>query len=238
MKWTKTDRERRRPMVRLPWNPMNAAHLRRGLGLSLTALLLLFFLSASSACHAEHIPTPFFQSAGVRGSGTVPAGTNGQRGRPQPPSRPHLAQWLRQHQNMSPQQQQRALRDEPGFNRLPPQRQQRLLKRLQQVDAMPPLQRERTLERIEALEKLSPQERAQVHNAMQEVGSLPPQRQRMMHRAFHELSQLPPEQRESALHSPPFRGEFSDRERQILTTLIKVQPYVPVNRPNVAYGAK
>jgi hypothetical protein len=240
MKWKKTRRDHRWTPVRSPWNPVNVVPFRRCFGPSLMTILLATFLGASSSCHAESSPVPFFQSgpAGAKGSGTVPAGMKGQRNRSQPPSRPHLAQWLRQHQNMSPQQQQRALRNEPGFNRLPPQRQQRLLDRLQQIDAMPPLQRERTLQRIEALERLSPQQRAQVHSAMQEVVSLPPQRQRMMHKAFRDLTHLPLDQREAALDSPQLKHQFSDRERQILTTLMRVQPNVPVNKPVVAEDAK
>lgn len=240
MKWKNKDRDRRRPPLHLSWNPMNLVPLRRCFGLSLMATLLAIFMGGSSSCHAESSPVPFSQSnpAAAKGSGTVPTDRKGQINRTQPPSRPHLAQWLRQHQNMSPQQQQRALRNEPGFNRLPPQRQQRLLNRLQQVDAMPPLQRERTLQRIEALERLSPQQRAQVHSAMQEVASLPPQRQRMLHKAFRDLSHVPLEQRKAALDSPQLRRQFSDRERQILITVMRVQPYVPVNKPIAAYDAR
>ena len=54
------------------------------------------------------------------------------------PQREHLGEWLRQHQNMPFPEQERALRTESGFNRLPPAKQQRLLERLQQLDAMPP----------------------------------------------------------------------------------------------------
>ena len=78
------------------------------------------------------------------------------------PDQEHLGQWLRQHQNMSFAAQERALRTEPGFNRLPPATQQRLLDRLQQLDAMPPAQRARRLQRLRTWERLSPEQRQQV----------------------------------------------------------------------------
>lgn len=219
---------------------MRTVLLRRSRGICLPAILLCIFLSGYSRCRAECGVAVFSQSgqAAPGQAAGAPTGNRDQNRRRQPPSRPHLAEWLRQHQNMSLKQQERALRNEPGFNRLPLERQQRLLSRLQQVNAMPPLQRERTLERMEALEKLSPQQREQVHSAMQEVGRLPAQRRQLMRKAFHDLSRLPQERRRAVLDSPQFKGQFSDRERQMLRTLMSVQPYRPVNRPDVEYGGK
>lgn len=136
----------------------------------------------------------------------------------------HLPQWFRQHQNLSPQDQQRALRNQPGFNRLPPWEQQRLFNRLQQLDTMPPARRERTLQRMEALERLSPEQRQQVRSAMQQVTMMPANRRWAMHNAFRYLSQLPPERRWAALNSPRFRAQFSNWERQTLGTLLSIQP--------------
>ena len=75
----------------------------------------------------------------------------------------HLGAWLNQHRGVPLQDQERMLRSDPSFNRLPQADQQRLVNRLHQVDQMPEAQRERTLARAEALERLSPQERAQVN---------------------------------------------------------------------------
>lgn len=152
----------------------------------------------------------------------------------------HLPEWFRQHQNLPPQAQERALRNEPGFSRLPVAVQQRLLKRLQQLDAMPPFERERTLQRMEALERLSPEQREQVRNAMQQVTMMPPDRRRMMHDAFHELSQMNPEQRWAVLNSARFRAQYSNWERQMLSTLLSVQPYTvgPIQGPGLQYGRR
>lgn len=56
------------------------------------------------------------------------------------------------------------------------------------------------------------------------------QRQRMIHNAFRDLSQLPPEQRRVELASRRFKGQFSDHERQILATLMNIQPDLPLRR--------
>jgi hypothetical protein len=147
---------------------------------------------------------------------------------PPQPEREHLGEWLRLHQNMSFPEQERALRTEPGFNRLPTARQQRLLERLQQLDAMPPAQRERMLERLETWERLSHEQRQQVRVGILEVHQMPFDRQIMMHRAVRDLSEFPPEQRGEILNSSEFRRHYSGYERQVLATLMLAQPYEPL----------
>ena len=144
------------------------------------------------------------------------------------PEREHLGEWLRQHQNMSFPEQERALRTEPGFNRLPPVRQQRLLERLQQLDAMPSGRRERMLERLETWERLSPEQRQQVRVGILEVHQMPFDRQILIHRAVRDLSEFPQSQRGEILNSPEFRRHYSDYERQVLGTLMLAQPYEPL----------
>ena len=146
------------------------------------------------------------------------------------PEREHLGEWLRQHQNMSFPEQERALRAEPGFNRFPPAKQQRLLQRLQQLDAMPPARRKRMLARLETWERLSPEQRQQVRVGILEVHQMPFDRQIMMHRAVRDLSEFPQPQRGEILNSPEFRRHYSDYERQVLGTLMLAQPYEPLRR--------
>lgn len=146
------------------------------------------------------------------------------------PQQEHLGEWLRQHQNMSFPEQERALRTEPGFNRLSPARQQRLLERLQQLDAMPPARRERMLARLEAWERLSQEQRQQVRAGILEVHQMPFDRQIMIHRAVRDLSEFPESKRGGILNSPEFRRHYSDYERQVLATLMMAQPYEPLRR--------
>ena len=152
-------------------------------------------------------------------------------------NQPHLGQWFRNHQYLTAEQQIQALRSEPGFNRLPPQEQLRLQNRLYQLNAMPPAQRERTLRHMEALEKLSPAQRQQMVQMMQQVSALPLDRQRRMHEAFRFLREFPVDQRQQILTSNAFQSQYSDSERQILSNLMRLEPYIPPATPgNPAQG--
>ena len=58
-----------------------------------------------------------------------------------------------------------------------------------------------------------------------------------MHDAFHTLSHVPPMQRQALLNSPEYQRRFSYQERQMLTTLMRVQPYTPPSyAPGMMYG--
>ena len=39
-------------------------------------------------------------------------------------------------------------------------------------------------------------------------------------------------QRQAILNSDRFRGQFSDQERNTISNLLAVEPYLPVQRPN------
>ena len=142
----------------------------------------------------------------------------------------HLAQWMDRHSNLSLPEQQRAL--EGGFKELPQQTQQRLRNQLNQLNNMPPEQRRRLLEHTEAMEQLTPPQRQQVRGAMQEYRALPIERRRMVARAFRDLREMPQPQRQAVLNSDRFRSQFSDEERNTLSSLLTVEPYIPVQRPN------
>ena len=144
---------------------------------------------------------------------------------------PHLGTWLQRHENLSPEQQEKALQSEPGFNQLPPETQERLLTRLRQLNKMPPEQRQRTVDRIEAMEHLTPQMRQQVRASFLDFRSLPPDRQRMVRKAFRDLREYPPEQRTAMMNSPKFQAQFSPQERSILSNILAVEPYQAIHGP-------
>lgn len=139
----------------------------------------------------------------------------------------HLGAWLNQHRNVPVQDQERMLRNDPTFNRLPQGDQQRLMRQLNRVDQMPEARRNRTLARAEALERLSPQERAQVSASVRAWRTLPPDRQGIMKNAFHDLSSVPPDQRQTVLNSARYQNQFSPEERGILSNMLRVEPYEP-----------
>lgn len=139
----------------------------------------------------------------------------------------HLDQWMQQHHNMSPQDQQRALQREPGFNQLPQQTQQRMMQRLNRLNSMDPQQRERVIQRGEAMERLNMQQRVQVRSAMGQLSALPEDRRRAVARSFRELRSMPPAQQNQMLNSPQYRQQFSDEERGTLGNLLSVSPLLP-----------
>lgn len=137
----------------------------------------------------------------------------------------HLPMWLRQHQDEPPTEQERALRAEPGFNRLSPEQQQNRINTLHSLNAMSPKQRELTLMRMENLERLSPQMRAAVRSSVQQLSYMPPDRKRLWQKAFRDLREMPPEQRQAVMSSVEFAGQFSAQERTIMANLLLIEPY-------------
>jgi hypothetical protein len=150
----------------------------------------------------------------------------------------HLGTWLERHGNLTPEEQEKALRSEPGFSRLAPEQQQRLLGRLQQLNRMPPNQRQRTVDHIEAMEHLTPEMRQQVRASFQEFHTLPEDRQRLMKKAFRDLREYPPEQRQAMMNSGQFQAQFSPQERSILGNLLAVEPYHPSHGAGLDNGVQ
>ena len=146
---------------------------------------------------------------------------------------------MKSHSNMTPEQQQHALENEPGFRNLPPETQQRLRNTLAQLNRMPAEQRRRQLERNEAIEHLTPAQEQQFHASMAQFNTFPVERRRLIARAFRDLREMPPPQREALLNSDRTRAEFSDQERSTLSGLLAAEPYIPTQAPNgTANGGK
>ena len=182
------------------------------------------------------LATTLFCSMSVSLMAAQPAASKLSPVRPTPRVAPkqnqeHLAQWMERHRNLPLDQQQRALANEPGFHQLPAETQQRMMDRLTQLNNMPEEQRRRILDRNEVMEHLTVPQRQQVRDAMQQLGSLPVDRRRLVARAFRDLREMPQPQRQAILTSDRFRGQFSDQERSTLSSLLSVEPYLPVERP-------
>ena len=141
------------------------------------------------------------------------------------PGQQHLPEWLNSHENLTPKQQEDALRSEPGFRDLPADQQQRLVNRLHALDEKTPEQRQRILQRNENFERLSPERRQEVRGASQALGQMPPDRQQAVRRAFRELRGIPPQQRQQMLNSGTYVSQFSPQERTVLGNLLSIEPY-------------
>jgi hypothetical protein len=193
--------------------------LRGKLARSVFAALLLILPLAAAPCFAR-------------------PGQQAPRPRIENNQQPHLGTWLQRHGNLSPEQQERALQSEPGFNRLPAEQQQKLIDRLRQINRMPPNQRQRTVDRIEAMEHMSPEMRQQVRTSVQAFHTLPEDRQRLMKKAFRDLKEYPPEQRAAMMNSRQFQSQFSPQERNILGNILAAEPYQPVHGSGLDNGVQ
>ncbi len=146
---------------------------------------------------------------------------------PARPGQQHLPEWFNNHQNLTPKQQEDALRREPGFRSLPSDQQQRLVNRLHSLDEKTPEQRQRILARNENFERLPPERRQEVRGASQALGQMSPDRQQAVRRAFQQLRQMPPQQRQMFLNSGGYASQFTPQERTVLGNLLSIEPYQP-----------
>jgi hypothetical protein len=148
-----------------------------------------------------------------------------------------MGDWLREHQNLPPDQQEKLLESDPNFKRLPPERQAELKERLRKFNSLPPQQRERALNRMEFMASLTPEQRQQVRQASEQLQGLPQDRQIMVHKALRHLRQMDPQQRERVLNSEQFKGIFTEPERGILTRLSAINPPEGEGGPSPQQGA-
>jgi len=129
----------------------------------------------------------------------------------------HAGNWLRRYKDLPPDQQHRALQNDPQFRRLPPAQQERLEQRLRYFSSLPPAQQERMLKRMEIWEHMTAEQKQQARQVFQEFKQLPPDRRFAVNRAIREMRGLTPEQRDQLIDSERFRNEFSPQERHMLT---------------------
>jgi hypothetical protein len=132
---------------------------------------------------------------------------------------------------MSLAQQQQALRNEPGFDRLSPQIQQNLMDRLAQITSMPRQRRQRMLAYAEAWDRLTPQRQQRVRSALGAIGTLRPDRQRMVREAIRGLREHTPGEREAIMGSSQFRTQFNFDEQNIIRGVVAIEPYLPRPHP-------
>jgi Protein of unknown function (DUF3106) len=135
-----------------------------------------------------------------------------------------MGQWLENHKNLPPDQQQKLLESDPNFKKLPPDRQAELRERLRKFNNLPPEQRERALNRMHYMASLSPEQRQQIRDAGKELQGLPQNRQVMVHKELRHLRGVDPQQRQQMLDSDRFKSTFTEQERGIITKLAAINP--------------
>lgn len=133
---------------------------------------------------------------------------------------PKAGEWLRQHRGQPVEQQQKELKNDPGFQKLPPERQQKLQDRLRQFNSMPPQQQQRVLNRMEQFDRLTPQQRDEARSLQQQMKNVPEDRRQAMRTAMRNLRQMPPDQRQQVMNSNQFKSRFSDSERDTMQRVL------------------
>jgi hypothetical protein len=135
---------------------------------------------------------------------------------------PHGGDWLRRYRGLPPQEQERALENDPAFRELPPHRQARLRRRLQHFNSLPPEQQERILQRMDKFEHLTPEQRTRAQNLFGRFRSLPPGRRRAVIQTYRRLRQMSPKERREVFRSERFNSMFNDEERSLLMEVDKL----------------
>ena len=128
----------------------------------------------------------------------------------------HAGQWLRQHKDLPPEQQRKALQSDPQFRSLPPQQKQHLQNQLDRFNSLPPEKRQQVLNRMDTWGHLTPEQKdsaRQLHTQMQQ---LPPERRQAVRNAIQALRAMPPEARQRQIDSDAYKKQFSSEERGIL----------------------
>jgi hypothetical protein len=195
--------------------------------LAVAIVMAAMFTSISVAQHGGHpappprpapAPQPQFRQAPPQRGSAPQASVPRQQG--------HAGDWLRRYKDLPPDEQERALQNDPAFRRLSPERQQLLRQRLQHFSNLPPQQQLRMLNRMETWEHLTPEQKQQARQIYHQMQQLPPDRQRMVRTAVQDLRAMPPDQREQVINSERFKGMFSDQEREIMRGVTRL-PLTP-----------
>jgi len=152
-----------------------------------------------------------------------PHAQNQQQGQATPGERRMMGlppKWVERLQDMTPQQQERFMRNNERFNSLPPQQQAQIRNRLQVWNNMTPEQREEIRERQRVWEQMTPEQQSYVQNVLlPRWQQLPQQRKIVILNHLRALRLLGDTDREALLNDPTFTQGMSPDERHMLRDL-------------------
>ena len=191
-----------------PSNREERLSMKRVAKFGMTGLLCAAFLLCSSAFAWQRPARPVNQNRQ----------NNNAHARP---DRAHPGKWLREHANLPPQEQEKALEKDPDYQKLPTQRQEQLKERLRRFNNLPPEQRERMINRMERIEQLPPDKRQLLQQSMSQLAFLPQERRQTIRKAYRNLREMSPEERERVMNSEQFKSTLNDNERSILNGLLQ-----------------
>ena len=203
-----------------------ARHITRWLATSVAVIALS--LSCLAQRNSYQPSAARVQAPSHPGANPAPRG----QGAPHEPQR-RAGDWLRQHKDLPPGEQERALQNDPHFRSLPPAQQRRLRQQLRYFSSLPPQEQQHVLQLMDRMGNrgrvwngLTPEQRQRVQQIHNQILQLPPDRQRMVRSTIRDLRAMPPAQREQVINSDRFRNNFSPQELGILREVTRL-PLAP-----------
>lgn len=125
--------------------------------------------------------------------------------------------WVENLQEMSPEEQERFMRNNAHFQSLPPQRQEQIRRTLQRWNQMTPEQRDAMRNREQVLERMSPEERQEVvKDLLPRWKNLRQDRKELILGRLRVLRGMTPDQRQQELQDPQFMRGLDPNEQDIL----------------------
>ena len=138
--------------------------------------------------------------------------------------------WVARLREMSPEEQERFLRNNARFRSLPPERQAQIRANLQRWNSLTPQQRNAIRDRERLWERLTPEQREYVRTQLlPKWQTLPPQRKEIVQERLRDLRGLSEADRQSKLTDENFLRGLDPDEREILRGLSNLR--IPPN-PN------
>jgi hypothetical protein len=135
--------------------------------------------------------------------------------------------WVEKLQGMSPEEQERFMRNNARFQSLPPQRQEQIRRTLQRWNQMTPEQRDAMRNRAQIFNRLTPEERQEVVTDLApRWKALPQDRKEVLNGRLRVLRGMTPSEREQALQDPQFMRGLDNNEQDLLRkiTALRVGP--------------
>jgi hypothetical protein len=128
--------------------------------------------------------------------------------------------WIERVQDMTPEQQERFMRNNQQFQSLPPWRQEQIRQNLAKWNSLPPDKQQEIRDRERIWEQMTPEQQDYVRNTLlPRWQQLPPQRRAVIQRHLRALNGLSDSDREARLNDPNFLQGMSPDEQQMLRDL-------------------
>jgi hypothetical protein len=128
--------------------------------------------------------------------------------------------WVERLQEMSPQEQERFMRNNAHFQSLPPERQQQIRQNLQRWNRLSPTERNAFRDRERVWEQMTPEQRQYVQNELlPKWQQMPQNRRQLLVGRLHTLQGMTPAEHQAALNDPQFMQGLSPEEQSVLRGL-------------------